>query len=701
MLRPRGRRRPPDPSAAWMGIAQLWTIRAMTRQVVSATGMSHPLMGMEEALQLVGLPENTMLKDRRTARRLVRRRLAALERHQPSLDFPLFHNLERLGRMLGLDAAEKLVLAFATLSQARPEIAAPLAWFKSGTTTDLARALAGVLQLEEADAVRALQRDGALVATGLLRQNDDERPWRESPLQVMQGLDRILMDEHSDDAALVARFARRAPQPALTADDFPHLHDELQLLCTVLRNARQSSDAGFNVLIFGAPGTGKTEFARIVAAMTSLDMHEVPVAEADGDPVKGPDRLARFMLCQRLFNRSQSSLMLFDEMEDVFPDEGMSFFAPRRRSGRLKGFTNRALEENPVPTLWISNTIGQVDPAFLRRFVLQVEIKNPPRAVRQRMLERHLDGLAVGERVVQRLADCEKLSPADMESVARVVRLAEVMDSAAVERTIDRVLAARLGARGDAFTTGALRRTTIQYDLAYVNASLDVGALAGSLCRNPAGSILLYGPPGTGKTEYSRHVAERLGKPLLVRRASDLLDMFVGNTEKLIAQMFGEARAAGAVLLLDEADGFLGDRRGAVRSWEVTQVNELLVQMEAFEGLFFCGTNLVDRLDQASFRRFMLKVQFSYMTAEQSWKMFGALAADVGLSLPEGGDLARLRAELGRQSTLTPGDFATVRRQLDLLGQAVDPGQIVERLDAECRMKHDGESRAAAIGFRG
>lgn len=68
-----------------------------------------------------------------------------------------------------------------------------------------------------------------------------------------------------------------------------------------------------------------------------------------------------------------------------------------------------------------------------------------------------------------------------------------------------------------------------------------------------------------------------------------------------------------SVLLLDEADSFLRDRTSAQRSWEVTQVNELLTQMERFEGLFICSNNLIDRLDSASIRRFDFKIMLSYL----------------------------------------------------------------------------------------
>ena len=62
-----------------------------------------------------------------------------------------------------------------------------------------------------------------------------------------------------------------------------------------------------------------------------------------------------------------------------------------------------------------------------------------------------------------------------------------------------------------------------------------------------------------------------------------------------------------AVLILDEAASFLADRRDARANWEITQVNELLTQMEAHNGVFICTTNLMERLDPASLRRFVFR----------------------------------------------------------------------------------------------
>ena len=70
-------------------------------------------------------------------------------------------------------------------------------------------------------------------------------------------------------------------------------------------------------------------------------------------------------------------------------------------------------------------------------------------------------------------------------------------------------------------------------------------------------------------------------RPLLIKRGSDLISAWVGETEQNLAKAFHEAEDLQAILLLDEVDGLLQDRRQATRSWEVSQVNEFLVQLEA------------------------------------------------------------------------------------------------------------------------
>jgi len=122
--------------------------------------------------------------------------------------------------------------------------------------------------------------------------------------------------------------------------------------------------------------------------------------------------------------------------------------------------------------------------------------------------------------------------------------------------------------------------------------------------------LCLYGLPGTGKTQFAEHLALELGKPILIKRASELFDKYLGESEKRIAEAFDQAEEDGAILLLDEADSFLRDRSRSMHSWEVTTVNELLQRMERFEDIFICTTNLYAQVDVAALRRFTFKLEF-------------------------------------------------------------------------------------------
>ena len=133
--------------------------------------------------------------------------------------------------------------------------------------------------------------------------------------------------------------------------------------------------------------------------------------------------------------------------------------------------------------------------------------------------------------------------------------------------------------------------------------------------------------------------------------------MYVGESEKNIAEMFEQARKEEAVLLLDEADSFLRDRKGAHRNWEVTQVNELLTQMEAYTGIFICSTNLMDDLDTASLRRFDLKIKLDYLKPDQAWTLFRQVVKEQGGRLTQP---SKWKQQLSYYHNLTPGDFATI-----------------------------------------
>jgi AAA+ superfamily predicted ATPase len=164
--------------------------------------------------------------------------------------------------------------------------------------------------------------------------------------------------------------------------------------------------AGVNVLLYGPPGTGKTELAKVVAQAAGVDLFEVEYADRDGNSLSGRDRYRSLQIAQVFLKGSEQAALLFDEVEDVFPPiraTPRSLLARHeqiaclRRSGSVSGkaWVNQILESNPVPTIWVTNRIEQIDPAFRRRFAYHLELKSPPPGAREGLVRKSLEGVAV------------------------------------------------------------------------------------------------------------------------------------------------------------------------------------------------------------------------------------------------------------------------------------------------------------------
>ena len=146
--------------------------------------------------------------------------------------------------------------------------------------------------------------------------------------------------------------------------------------------------------------------------------------------------------------------------------------------------------------------------------------------------------------------------------------------------------------------------------------------------------------------------------------------MYVGGSEANIAAAFAEARENRAMLVFDEADSFLQERSAAGRSWEITQVNEMLTQMENHPLPFVCTTNLHERLDKASLRRFTFKVKYDYLSPQQR-----QTAADYFFGLKN--------LPLDDLDYLTPGDFSLVKNKAQILGVEKNRREIAAMLRLE------------------
>ena len=623
--------------------------------------------------------------------KLLEKRHAHYDRIHPKITGSFKTNLAYLKILLGLSGVEQKILSFAIMIHSHEGLERAGGTLQSMTSEPVIRVLSKVLK-EPLRKVRAgLSTDGMLARSGLLRLARGGASELSCKLELMDGLVDVIFEPQSSALNMLTGHFSLASIGTLVKDDFDYLSQDFAELTKYLRKTRQAGKKGVNVLLYGVPGTGKSELARSISVSTNLQLFEVAMSDEDGNPLSGDRRFSAYQLSQQALHQQSDALILFDEIEDVFSD---SFFNPWRSSEQRKAWVNRQLETNPVPAIWISNRIDQMDPAFLRRFDFLLEIERPPRRARERILKKCLAHQPVSEHWIRKVSERYIVAPA---LVSRAANVASIIGDGTTENTeqqVEQLLTKTLKAMGQPVKQISTSELVIPYRLDVLNPDHDIQELVEGLSRHPAGRICLYGPPGTGKTAFGKFAAKAVDRPLLIKRASDLLDPYVGMSERSIAKMFREAEEDNAVLLLDEADSFLNERQSAQHSWEVTLVNELLSQMENFEGLFICSTNLVERLDSASLRRFDLKIRFDYLTREQRCVLFTDVIKVKGAEIEE---IELYRDQLNQISNLTPGDYATVVRQQRLRKGVLTPRALLDGLRQESQFKCDG--RGTGIGF--
>ena len=401
-------------------------------------------------------------------------------------------------------------------------------------------------------------------------------------------------------------------------------------------------------------------------------------------------------LTQRFLGNSHGNVIVFDEVEDVFPNAALSWLFGRGENNARKAWFNEQLEENPIPVFWLANDIRAIDPAHLRRFDFVFEMRPMSARARARVLKsacrRH--GLKGGQWIAK-AAQNRHLSPALIEKVSSVVastRVGVEQDDAAV---FERVANGVLGAMDHPRLTLREAKPILPYSLDVLGTDVDLDGLVAGLRRARTGRLLCYGPPGTGKTAFAKHLAKALGLPLLQFRASDILGPYVGMTERNISNAFRQAREEGAIMLLDEIESLLQSREGASRSWEVSQVNELLVQMEDYGGILIACTNFRDGLDGAAARRFDAKIGFDYLAPEAAYTLFKKV-----LRYHEartGGQRKGIKARIMKLRHLTPGDFKSAVRKCGLTTEGLTPDRLTLALEAEVAAKPAAQERG--MGF--
>ncbi len=666
-------------------LAARWTLRILVN-LGGHQRLDNLLAGTSSVLATAGLDELARrdLSPRQWQARF-RSRQQQIESQPFRLPTVLQNNLRLLKQQLGLNSHEALLLGFTAILHQSEGLDDSADTLGNLDNLRLLRVLAVILD-QPADTIRAaLSPHGVLARSGLLRIEPDTQ-YLTRKLLLPDNLAPRLFTEHDSIHALLDAYFSPAKHSQLAYRDFSHLGADLALLLRYLRGAMKRRLPGVNVLLYGPPGTGKTELARVLAQKLGWSLYEINMMSDDGAPLTGPKRFTAYQLGQQVLKRQPGCVLLFDEIEDVFPSGGAN------DTPTSKAWVNRLLEDNPVPALWISNQIDQIDRAYLRRFDCLLQVDIPPRRIRERMLRRQLGALGVSRPMIRRLANEPGLSPAVIARSARVVATAQCGRSD-TKQDLQRVLSHTLTALGQPLQA-ASAQPGLPYRLDLVNTTTPLAPLIKGLRKRPQGRLCLYGPPGSGKSAFGRYLADALDKPLCQASASDLLDPFLGMTEKNTASLFKRAAADEAVLLIDEVDTFLRARSADDRSWETSQVNEWLTRLETFEGILVVTTNRIEQLDPAALRRFDLQLGFDYLSASQAWKLLMETMKQLGL---ERRDDEVLKKRLAKCGHLTAGDFAALQRRQRLLGKPADAARLVDALAEATRYRQDRPG--PGIGF--
>ena len=458
-------------------------------------------------------------------------------------------------------------------------------------------------------------------------------------------------------------------------------------------------EAPKGILLYGPPGTGKTLIARVVAS--EVDAHFIRV--------DGPEIIHRFYgeseaRLREIFDEAQRkapSIIFLDELDAIAPKRSeVTGEVEKRVVAQLLALMDGLAPRGQVVVIGATNLPEVLDQALRRpgRFDREIAIPVPNRTARHKILQIHTRGMPLAEDVdLERLAETTHgFVGADLQALAKEAgmrALHEILDKADADIASPSELAHRGRVHMRHFVAalkGIEPTATREFFAERPNVHWeDIGGLGKqrsileSLVQlprehpelfqqvgiHPPKGVLFSGPPGTGKTLLAKALATETGVSFITVDAAAIFSKWLGESEKVIRQVFKKARqAAPCLLLFDELDAIVPRRGGGVYTGNTDRiVNQFLSEMDNFdeftEVMVLGATNRLDLVDPAllSPGRFGLVLDFPLPDESEREQIFRVhtkrlpLAPDVDF------------AELARRSEgLSGADITAVCRQAAL-----------------------------------
>lgn len=427
------------------------------------------------------------------------------------------------------------------------------------------------------------------------------------------------------------------------------------------------------ILLYGASGTGKTSFAKSLAECACKAPYTL-------------DENENLWIASRCI--SYDEVLIIDEADDLL-NEGMFDFMKDSKKAKL----NKDLDDIDKPCIFITNTLEYADKSVLRRFHYIIRFSD----------------LSDKENAVlwqKNIIDIEKiLTEQEIKEHAKKYSLPIGIVSKAVDSAVScyrskekrkKMFESILESHSNLRNKNGLTKfePKSNFNMEFLNTDIASDTIKSyiehykNMEEKERCAILFHGEPGTGKTEFARFLAELTGFDHKTVSVSDFLSPYIGKTEANIAKAFKEATKNNMVLIFDEADSLLSDRRGATRSWEVSQVNEFLAQLDRYKGVFIATTNFVKQFDMAAMRRFNWKVEFKSIAQNKIKQAFEYFFPQV--------DFSGLDDKFKNIQKITAGDIAVIISKVKFM-ENIKGSEIVDL--ALIEQKYKEQYFPKSVGF--